>query len=57
MVQAAVIEVTAGEQAREIDVLLQGYAARSVECWLDDTWRRCPLAGIPTRTDVLVRFS
>jgi FkbM family methyltransferase len=56
MVQAAVIEVTEGEQAREIDELLQGFRAKSVECWLDDRWRRCPVAGIPTRTDVLVRF-
>ncbi len=55
-VQTAVVEVTAGAQAQEIGELLQGFGARSIECWLDDRWCRSAVAEIPMRTDVLVHF-
>jgi FkbM family methyltransferase len=56
LVATAVIEVAAGDQAREISALLPDFGARSVECWLDGRWCRTPLAEIPMRTDVLVQF-
>ena len=56
LVRTAVVEVTAGEQAREISELLRGFGARSVECWLDGRWCHSSLADIPTRTDVLIHF-
>jgi FkbM family methyltransferase len=56
-VRMAVIEVTAGEQAREIDALLTELGARSIECWLDDRWSGAPVSEIPRRTDVRVRFA
>jgi FkbM family methyltransferase len=56
LVRTAVVEVTAGEQAREISELLRDCRARSVECWFDGRWCHSPLADIPRRTDVLVQF-
>ena len=53
----AVIEVTAGEQACEIDALLRNLGGRSIECWLDGRWSGAPLSEIPRRTDVRVRFA
>jgi FkbM family methyltransferase len=56
VVRTAVIEVTAEEQAGEIEAILGDLDARSVECWLEGAWRPLPVSQIPHRTDILVNF-
>jgi hypothetical protein len=54
-VHAVVLEVTPGETAATIDEVLRRLDA-TVESWLDGRWQPCPVAEIPYRTDILVRF-
>lgn len=53
-VGTAIIEVTEGPQAEEIDAILKPLNA-SVACWLDDAWQDIPVAKLPYRTDIMVR--
>jgi FkbM family methyltransferase len=54
-VHTAVLEVTPGETAAEIDAILRGLGA-SARCWLDGGWRPHPVAEVPHRTDILIWF-
>ncbi|MDB5348999.1 MAG: methyltransferase [Planctomycetota bacterium] len=54
-VRTAVVEVTAGEPAREIAAILDRYEAE-VTCWLDGRWQKIPVADLPRRTDIQIRF-
>jgi FkbM family methyltransferase len=57
-VRAAVVEVTAGEQAREVESIFGDLhpQPRSVECWLEGSWKPLRVSQIPHRTDILVKF-
>ncbi len=54
-IHSAVVEVTSGDPAREIAAILDAYNAR-VTCHLDGAWKAVPVAEIPHRTDILIRF-
>lgn len=55
-VRAVVIEVTAGDEACVIARLIEQMGA-TPRCWLDGAWADIPVAEIPRRTDVLLRFA
>jgi FkbM family methyltransferase len=54
-VGTVIIEVTEGAQAAEIDAILKRLNV-DVTCWLDCAWRDIPVAKLPYRTDIMVRF-
>jgi FkbM family methyltransferase len=55
-VHTAIIEINAGEHARQVADILSRTTA-TAQCWLDGTWQATPVAEVPHRTDILVRFA
>jgi FkbM family methyltransferase len=54
-VKHLVIEVTPGEQAKGVSLMLTEIGARCY-CWVDSTWREQSAESLTTRTDVWAEF-
>jgi FkbM family methyltransferase len=51
----AVVEISPGDTARRIQALMQRWCP-AIKCWMDHTWKVCPLESLPYRTDVWFDF-